>query len=86
MSASGQQIAVKGRVYNKIGNEPIPFANVIVQGTSTGTIADEFGNFVIRELQPGIYNLEATFVGFKKLVVFEVPVSASRTAIVDLAM
>ena len=81
-----QQVAVKGRVYNKIGNEPIPFANVIVQGTSVGTTADELGNFSIIELQPGIYNLEASFVGYKKLVVFEVQVTTARTAMVDFAM
>lgn len=81
-----QQIAVKGRVYNKIGNEPIPFANIIVQGTTIGTTADEFGNFTIIELQPGIYNMEASFVGYKKLVVFEIQVTTARTAIVDFAM
>ncbi|HEY3430841.1 MAG TPA: TonB-dependent receptor, partial [Cyclobacteriaceae bacterium] len=81
-----QRNAVSGRVYNKVGNEPVPFANIVVQGTSVGVTADESGAFIIPVLQPGLYNLEATFIGFKKLVVFEVQVTTARTAIVDFAL
>jgi hypothetical protein len=81
-----QQSAVRGRVFNKIGNEPIPFANILVQGTTIGTQADQDGNFVIQDLPPGLYNLEATFVGFKKLVLYEIQVTTSRPAIVDFDM
>lgn len=85
-TAFAQQIAVRGRVFNKIANEPIPFANIIVQGTTVGTQADENGNYVITGLPAAIYNLEATFIGFKKLVVYEVQVTNARTAMVDFAM
>jgi hypothetical protein len=82
----GQYVAIRGRVYDKIGNEPIPFANIIVQGTTAGTQADENGNYAIADVPPGTYNLEATFVGFKKLVVYEIQVTSARTALVDFAM
>lgn len=84
--AFAQEIAIRGRVFNKIGNEPIPFANIVVQGTSIGAQADENGNYTIITLPAGLYNLETTFVGFKKLTVYEVQVTTARTAIVDLAL
>lgn len=84
--ALAQKIAIRGKIFNKIGNEPIPFANIIVQGTTLGTQADENGNYIISALPAGLYNIEATFVGFKKLIVYEIQVTNARAAIVDFAM
>jgi len=77
---------VRGRVFNKISNEAIPFANIAIQGTTNGSASDENGNYIISNLNPGIYNLEASFIGFKKLVVFEVQVTNSRVALVDFPL
>jgi hypothetical protein len=81
-----QQGAIEGRVFNKVNNEPIPFANVVIQGTSTGVAADAEGKFRFQNLTPGQYNLEASFVGFRKAVVFEVQVTNARTTFVDFAL
>jgi len=63
--AIAQTGVMRGKVFNKINNEAVPFANIAVQGTTTGAVADENGNYVISNLSPGLYNLEASFVGFK---------------------
>lgn len=86
LSALSQSGIIKGKVYNKINNDPIPFANVVIQGTTTGTAANENGQFEISGLDPGLYNVEASFVGFKTAVLFEVQVSNSRPVIVDFAL
>src|SRR6187402_1282503 len=56
---------IRGKIYNKINNEPIPFANVLIQGTTTGAVADNEGNYQINNLKAGQYNLEVSFVGYK---------------------
>src|SRR5687768_5671784 len=81
--AFGQQAIIKGSVFNKINNQPIPFANVAVQGTTAGVVADESGNFEINNLPPGLYNLQVSFVGFKTLTVFEIEVTTARPALVE---
>lgn len=86
MLAAGQTGTVRGRVYNKINNEPIPFANVAIQGTSSGAVADENGNYTISNLAPGLYNLEASFVGFKSLLVAEIEITNARISLVDFAL
>ena len=44
---SAQQTGVvKGRVFDSKNNEPIPFANVVIWKTTTGTAADENGYFL----------------------------------------
>ena len=88
LSAHGlaQNGILKGKVFNKISNEAVPFASIVIQGTTTGTSSDENGAYEIKNLQPGQYNLEATFVGFQKLVLYEIQVTNARTAFVDFAM
>ncbi|HPH45583.1 MAG TPA: TonB-dependent receptor [Chryseolinea sp.] len=84
--ALAQDGVIKGKITNKVNNEPVPFASIVIQGTTTGTTSDENGVYEIKNLQPGQYNLEASFVGFQKLVVYEIQVTNARTAFVDFAM
>ncbi|RAW03559.1 TonB-dependent receptor [Pseudochryseolinea flava] len=84
--ANAQSGIIRGKVFNKINNEPVPFANVVIQGTTTGGSTDTDGNYEIVNIKPGQYNVEVSFVGFKKLVQFEVQVTNSRPAYVDFAL
>lgn len=77
---------INGRLYDPISNAPIPFATVAIQGTTIGVQADENGNYLIDNLQAGLYNLQASFVGYKTKRVFEIQVSSSRPARVDIAL
>lgn len=77
---------IRGKVFNKLSNEVIPFANVVIQGTSTGASSDLDGKYEIKNLKPGLYNLEVTYIGFEKMVVFEIEVTNSRPAIADFAL
>lgn len=81
-----QSGVIRGKVFNKISNEAVPFANIGIQGTTMGAVADENGNYVISNLSPGLYNLEASFVGFKKLIIYEVQVTNARPAMVDFEL
>ena len=85
-SLVAQTGVIKGKVFNKVSNEVIPFASIVIQGTTTGSAADENGLYEINNLQPGQYNLEASFVGFEKLVIYEIQVTNARAALVDFPM
>ncbi len=80
--AANQVIAqsgiIKGLVFNKLNNQAVPFANIRIQGTSTGVAANENGLFELTGLTPGLYNLEASAIGFKPLILFEIQVSNAR--------
>lgn len=77
---------IRGTVKNKLTNEPIPFANVVLQGTTTGGTTDIDGKYSIKNLKPGFYNLQVSYLGFKTQTVFEVQVQNSRPAIVNVEM
>lgn len=77
---------IKGRVFDAVNNEPLPFVNFLIQGTTIGTSSDIDGNFELSKLQPGTYTLVATFVGYKTKTVYEIEVNSIKPTIVDISM
>ena len=84
---SAQQTGVvKGRVFDSKNNEPIPFANVVIWKTTTGTAADENGYFRIENVPLGFNRLEVSSVGYttKLSEEFMVNTASERTVNVGL--
>ena len=77
---------IKGKISDKISNEAIPFANVLVIGTDFGTTTDENGLYEITGLAPGLYNIRASFVGYEDATAFEIQVTNSKPATADFAL
>ena len=60
---------VSGKITEKADGHPIAYAEVVVlrgNDVVTGTIANELGNYEIKNLLPGHYTVVAYIVGFKK--------------------
>ena len=53
-----------GYVYAKRNGEPLPFANIILQGTTIGTATDFEGKFEIKNIKSGTYNVIASYSGY----------------------
>jgi len=79
-----QKGTIKGRVFNAKTNEPIEFANILVQGTTTGSTSDLDGNYTFTGITPGFYRLVASFVGFETAVSPEIQVQGNQTTFVDI--
>lgn len=65
--AFAQEFSIKGKVIDE-GNNPIPFANVLLLSAvdSTfvqGTSADDEGLFQLTSIEPNLYLLQASYVG-----------------------
>lgn len=86
INVGAQTATIKGRVVNSINNEPLPFVNIIVSGTTTGTTTDENGNFILSGLKPGFMRLEASFVGYKKYISPEIEVSPAKTNFIEIQL
>lgn len=83
---SAQTGIIKGRVTNKINNEAILFANILVENTDKGTTTDENGYYEITGLTPGLYNVKATYVGFNDVIVYEIQVINNRPTEINIEM
>ena len=59
-----QQGVVKGIVSDSKTGETLPACQLILQGTSTGTITDFDGKFVLLNIPPGNYNLVFSYISY----------------------
>ena len=76
---------IKGRVYNSINNEPIPFAFVGINST-TSAATDIEGKYELKNLSPGLYNITASFVGFSKKTIFEIQVNNFTPTVLNIGL
>ena len=83
ISSYAQTTKVYGTISNALSNEPIPFANVVVEGTTLGAVSDIDGNFEILNIEPGEYNFKATFIGFDPQVQSEIYVRSNKSLRLD---
>jgi hypothetical protein len=77
---------IKGRVYNAINNEALPFSVVEIKEKSIAVECDSSGNYSITDLTPGLYNLTVRVDAFKTKTIYEVKVGNIAPALVDFAM
>jgi len=85
-TASAQNGTIKGRIYDAMNNEPLPFVNIIIKDKQIGSVSDLDGNFIFTGLEPGYVTLEASLLGYKKAFSPDVLVSNSNPAFVDISM
>lgn len=87
LTAFSQQGSIAGRITDKEANdEPLPFATVVVKGTSTGTVTNMDGSFQIPNLAPGDYTLRVTFIGYEDLEIPQVVVEPNKVTEITTSM
>lgn len=77
---------IKGVVIESGGKKPVELATVVIEGTSIGAQSDENGKFIIDKLTPGTYNLKVTSIGFTSKTIFEVGVTNSKPAELEIEL
>jgi hypothetical protein len=81
-----QQGKIEGRVYNTITNEPLPFSNIVVTGTTVGSTSDYEGNFVITGVEPGFATLTVSSLGYETVVTEQIQVLNNKTISIDVPL
>ncbi len=77
---------IKGRVYNSKTNEGVPFATVVIWGTTTGAVTDFEGNFVLSGIDPGFVLLRASSIGYKPFISSSVVVTDSNQVNLEIPL
>ena len=76
-----QKGTVSGTLTDKdMNNEPLPFANVQIKGTTIGTTTDENGKYVLN-VEPGNHIVQLSFLGYETI---EVPVTIKENQTVTV--
>jgi hypothetical protein len=82
-TVSSQNVKVYGSITNALNNEPIPFANIIIEGTTIGATSDIDGNYVILDVNAGAYNFKCSYIGFNTDIQSEIKVSSNKNLRLD---
>lgn len=77
---------VVGVVKDKESGEPLPGVNVSLEGTTYGAATDVDGYYVILQVPVGIYDVKASFIGYKEVTQTGARVSASITTEANFSM
>ncbi len=88
-SQTDGQSALKGAITDTDTGEPIPFANIVIYNNNSqigGATSDFDGNFTIKPVKSGTYDVKATFVGYKTELVSNVSLKENQITFLDLEM
>ena len=84
--ASMGQGLIRGKITNPINNQPVPFANVLLLNTELGAITNEEGYYEISNIPAGLYNVRASYVGYKSSTAYEIQVSLAKPVQLDFSL
>lgn len=70
---------IKGKVTDLTSGEPLIGANVLVVGTSLGAATDVKGEYAIFNLQAGVYEVKASYIGYQTITLTNVRVNTDLT-------
>ncbi len=86
LTFAGTTGKIAGRVTDKKTGEPLPGANVYLEGTVFGSTTDLNGNYVILNVPPGKYTLIVQYVGYREIRMKDVRVAIDLTTRLDFQM
>ena len=89
LSVFAQSGSLSGKVLDKDTKEPVPFVNIIIElgGTQAGGASSDFdGKYTIKPITPGKYDLKATFVGYKPIMIVGVVIKSDQISFQDILM
>lgn len=66
-------------------DEPMAFANVLIKGTTTGTSTDFEGKYIL-DVEPGVYTLIFSYVGYNTVEVSGINVSENEDKVVNTTL
>ena len=67
-------------------NEPLPFANVFLKGTTKGITSDIDGLYSLENIKPGIYTVVYSYIGYETVEIPDVQVIANKVTNIAVPM
>ena len=83
---NAQTSSISGIIINSINNQPVEFAKVKIVGLPKGAFTDSLGYYKIDGIEPGVYSITASSVGFNEFILADITVTVSRTAELNFAL
>ncbi len=70
----------------EVNNEPLAFANVLIKGTTKGATTDFDGLYEITNLEPGVYTIVFSYLGYETVEVPDVTIESGKVTTINAPM
>jgi len=80
---------LQGKVIDKNTKEELPFVNIVLEvdgSQEAGTSSDINGKYVIKPIPPGRYDVRASFIGYREMLVKGIQINANQTHFFNIEM
>ncbi|MFA6025112.1 MAG: TonB-dependent receptor [Ignavibacteriaceae bacterium] len=77
---------ISGEVRDAVTKQPLLYANISIVGTQLGTVTDEKGYFVIKNIVPEVYQLKISYIGYISTIKEDITVIHSRNTSVFIEL
>ena len=84
--AYSQSGSVTGVIVDQENGETLIGANVLIEGTLIGSTTDIDGRFTISPLDPGMYTVIVSYIGYNTITIQDVEIIDGEVASLELAM
>lgn len=81
-----QSGSISGQVKDAKTGETLPGANILIEGTLTGTITDFDGKFALESLNPGLYDVRVSFISYEPKIYKGLQVQAGRNTTLEVTL
>ncbi len=85
-SIHAQYGKIRGIITDADTGEPIIGATVLIQGTTKGAATNVDGEYIIVAVNPGVYNLRVSYIGYSTTVIEDVKVSIDLSTQIDVKL
>lgn len=78
--------SIQGKVVDAQTGEPLTGAYVFLAGTQVGAVCDFEGRYALKNVAPGTYTLTSSMIGYNRITIEKVTVTAGKGAKLDLSL
>ena len=83
---AGTKGKLSGTIKDAQTGEILIGANILLEGTNLGAASNTNGEFVILNIPPGKYNVQASYLGYETFIIQEVTIIVDQTTQLDVEL
>lgn len=86
INAQALSQTIRGTVFDKVLQKPIPGATIRIQNLNLGDQTDEQGNFILPKVPVGVHALIITAMGYKEVALNNLTLNSRKELVLNVAM
>lgn len=77
---------IRGTIIDEDSNVPLRFVSIGLGSSTIGTVSDSSGNFTLKTVPIGRYNINVSCVGYEPVVLKEIQVTSAKEVVLSISM